>query len=313
MDKKIAITGGAGFLGSNLALRLNELGYLVVCVDDFSRKGSYENSGTLEKNGIEVIQEDFARYTYPEGITNVFHLAAQVTVTDSFENPYHDFKTNAIKTVQLLDQLKHFENPPFVVCTSTNKVYGEPYQVEVDESHPLVFQSPYALSKAISEQYVIMYNQMGVPGSVSRNSCIYGPLQHGIEGQGWIAYIAHRMMHDKQITVFGDGNQVRDVLHVSDWVEAMIAILERGGSGDIWNIGGGPDNQISVNDAIAKLGKIIGMEGLDVVYVRKREGDQDRYVSDIRKAKHDLSWSPKIGIDEGFQGQVDWIIEREFK
>lgn len=312
MDKNIVITGGAGFLGSNLALKLNELGCSVICVDDFSRKGSYENSGTLEKNGIEVVRSDFARYSYPEGTTNVFHLAAQVTVTDSFESPYRDFMTNALKTVELLEQLKKLFNPPFVVCTSTNKVYGEPYQVDVDEGHCLVFQSPYALSKAISEQYVIMYNQMGVPGSVSRNSCIYGPLQHGIEGQGWIAYIAHRMMHGKMVTVFGNGNQVRDVLYVSDWVEAMVAILENGEAGEVWNIGGGPSNQISVNDAIRKLGNILGMKELNVEYVRKREGDQDRYVSDIRKARRDLGWGPKIGIDEGFKMQVEWLIESDF-
>lgn len=312
MDKKIAITGGAGFLGSNLALRLNELGYLVFCVDDFSRKGSYENSGTLEKNGIRVIQEDYSCYSYPRDITNVFHLAAQVTVTDSFKDPYNDFMINAHKTVSLLEQLKGFENPPFVVCTSTNKVYGEPYQRLVRESHALDFQSPYALSKAISEQYVILYNQMGVPGSVSRNSCIYGPLQHGIEGQGWISYIAHRMMHEKRITVFGDGEQVRDVLYVSDWVEAMVAILERGKAGEVWNIGGGPSNQISVNNAIRKLGWILGTKKVEIVYERKREGDQDRYVSDIRKAGKDLGWGPKIGIDEGFKKQVEWLIESDF-
>lgn len=312
MDKKIVITGGSGFLGSNLALRLNELGCLVICVDDFSRKGSYENSGTLEKNGIEVIQEDYARYVYPEDTTSVFHLAAQVTVTDSFENPQIDFDINALKTVELLEQLKEFDYPPFVIYTSTNKVYGEPYQRLVRESHALAFQSPYALSKAIAEQYVILYNQMGVPGSVSRNSCIYGPLQHGIEGQGWIAYIAHRMMHGKRVTVFGDGNQVRDVLYVSDWVEAMVAILERGNAEEVWNIGGGPSNQISVNDAIKKLGSILGMEELNVEHYYKREGDQDRYVSDIRKAGKDLGWGPKVGIDEGFKMQVEWLIESDF-
>jgi CDP-paratose 2-epimerase len=219
---------------------------------------------------------------------------------------------NAHKTVELLEQLKDFENPPFVIYTSTNKVYGEPYQSFVDESHALDFQSPYALSKAIAEQYVILYNQMGVPGSVSRNSCIYGPLQHGIEGQGWIAYIAHRMMHGKRVTVFGDGEQVRDVLYVSDWVEAMVAILERGVAGEVWNIGGGAYNQISVNDAIKRIGIILGMKSLDVEHVRKREGDQDRYVSDIRKAEKDLGWSPKVGVIEGFQRQVEWLIESEF-
>ncbi len=312
MENKVVITGGAGFLGSNLAIRLNELGCSVVCVDDFSRKGAFENSSILGEHGIEVTQEDFAHYRYPSETTNVFHLAAQVTVTDSFENPYHDFMVNAHKTVQLLEQLKEFENPPFVVCTSTNKVYGEPYQTRVRESHALAFQSPYALTKAIAEQYVLLYNKMGVPGSVSRNSCIYGPLQHGIEGQGWIAYIAHRLMQGQKITVFGDGNQVRDVLYVSDWVEAMVVILERGNPGEVWNIGGGPSNKISVNDAIKKLGSIIGKEELVVEHVLKRAGDQDVYVSDIRKAGKELGWGPKIGIDEGFSMQVEWLRKNNF-
>jgi CDP-paratose 2-epimerase len=311
MTTKIVITGGAGFLGANLAIRLQRDKIRVICVDDFSRNGSYDNAVWLKSNGVKVVQSDFAGYSYPKDTSHVYHLAAQVTVTESWEYPYKDFETNALKTIRMLEQLRNLrdndQKQPFVVYSSTNKVYGEPSVAVVPEVHRLAFQSPYALSKAIADQYVVLYDRLGLPGCVTRNSCIYGSRQHGIEGQGWLAYIAHRMMNGEFVSIFGDGHQIRDVLHVSDWVEAMLAILTKHARGKIYNIGGGKENSISVIDAVEKLRILMGIEDQEIRFLPKREGDQKVYVSDIKKAEDELDWKPNISIDEGFPDLVNWI------
>jgi CDP-paratose 2-epimerase len=236
-----------------------------------------------------------------------------------------DFDVNAGGTLNVLEAARAAKNPPAVVFASTNKVYGAltnqavrlagdrhefvALPLGVDEQTPLDFCSPYGCSKGSADQYVKDYARIyGLRTVVLRQSCIYGPWQHGNEDQGWVAHFAIRAMRGEPITIYGDGYQVRDVLFVEDLLETYDRALRSAGevSGSAFNIGGGPRHSVSLIECVRLLRRVLGTE-VDVRYDAWRPGDQRVYVSDVRRAGRDLGWSPSISFEDGVRRMIDWL------
>jgi CDP-paratose 2-epimerase len=330
---KILITGGAGFIGSNLADFYIGQGAQVRLYDNLSRRGTPHNLAWLrERHGerFEFVQADI-RDMGPltraaADVDVIFHLAAQVAVTTSITDPRSDFETNALGAFNVLEAARLSGRNPAVVFTSTNKVYGGMEDVGVEagaqgyyfadyphgipEDHPLDFHSPYGCSKGAADQYVRDYSRIyGLPTVVFRMSCIYGLRQFGNEDQGWLAHFAIAASLGRPITIYGDGKQVRDVLFVDDLVQAFglaVSNIERA-KGQVFNIGGGPDNALAVWAEFGpQLESLLGRP-IPVTYADWRFGDQRIYVSDIRKAEQELGWRPTIGKADGIRRLVRWV------
>ncbi len=327
------VTGGIGFIGTNLSHRLLCEGREVTLFDNISRAGVQENLDWLRAQHhdrmlfIEGDVRDFkAVENAMHGADVVFHLAAQVAVTTSVVNPLNDFSINAQGTLNVLEAARQRKPMPVVLYTSTNKVYGglehlrvverpTRYEFEnlphgVPETCTLDFHSPYGCSKGAADQYVHDYHRIyGLPTIVFRMSCIYGPHQCGNEDQGWVAHFALTGLRGGHLTIFGDGKQVRDLLYVDDLVELMLRActnIERT-AGQVYNVGGGPKNMTSVWAELGEpLARLIGRTP-SVEYAEFRPGDQRVYVSDIRKAQQHLGWVPKIGLMEGLQRMVEQL------
>jgi CDP-paratose 2-epimerase len=337
MKKKILITGGCGFIGTNAALYFSAHGHEVVVVDNFSRKGSEVNKALLEKTSVKILPpldvatggQELAKIVDEQGFDAIIHAAAQVAVTSSVADPLFDFQSNALGTLNVLEAARLAKKQPHVLFTSTNKVYGGMEQVKitqqdtryaytellygVPESLPLDFHSPYGCSKGSADQYVRDYARIyNFPTTVFRQSCIYGRNQFGIVDQGWVAFLTMLAFFDKPITIFGDGKQVRDILFVSDLIAAMEAALENPGvsSSEIFNLGGGPLHTLSLLEFITFLEQRLGKK---VAYTHSdwRPGDQKVYVSDVRKAQEKLHWSPSTPFEEGFDDMFSWIKENQ--
>ena len=334
MKSNYLITGGAGFIGSNYADFLLSKGRKVKILDNLSRSGAEKNLKWLrEKHGPESFELFIGDMRDESKVADVIddvdviaHFAGQVAVTSSVTNPREDFEINALGTFNLLEAIRESGRKPFLLFSSTNKVYGEMLDQKViekknryeyvglkygiPESQSLDFHSPYGCSKGTADQYIHDYFRIyGIPSVVMRQSAIYGPRQFGIEDQGWLAWFAIAAVLDKDITIFGDGKQVRDMLDVRDLVMAYDAAVERRNdiAGEIFNIGGGPSQTISIwKECGPMLEEFLGKE-ISVSYDQTRPGDQKIYISDIRKAKKLLGWSPKIGIVDGMQHFVNWV------
>lgn len=326
------ITGGAGFVGCNLADALLTDGEPVVVADNLSRAGVQRNARWLqEKHGDRVRFEradvrDAERVRHlVHGAKQIFHLAAQVAVTTSLEDPALDLETNVIGTFNVLEAARSMPVAPPILFTSTNKVYGVLEEVRTElhgeayryadgrrgitEAAPLDFYSPYGCSKGAADQYVRDYARIfGLPTVVFRMSCIYGPRQFGTEDQGWVAHFARSILGGAPIRVYGDGFQVRDVLWVEDLVRAMREAVARldAVSGEVFNIGGGADNAVSVRGVIDRIGGIVGQE-VPVLPAEWRPGDQRVYVSDLTKAERTLDWKPTVTWKEGLERLVEWL------
>ena len=325
------VTGGIGFVGTNLSHRLLREGHEVILFDNFHRAGVQQNLDWLRgqhRDRMQFIEGDVRDFNAVEkamqGANVVFHLAAQVAVTTSVINPQDDFSINAQGTLNVIEVARHHKPMPVVLYTSTNKVYGgiehlrvveRPFRYEfeslpcgVPETCPLDFHSPYGCSKGTADQYMHDYHRIyGLPSIVLRMSCIYGPHQFGNEDQGWVAHFALTGLQGGHLTIYGDGKQVRDVLYVDDLVELMLSTIARIDctAGEVYNVGGGPGNTISVwaelREPLAKLlGKLPSVD-----YGEFRPGDQRVYISDIRKAQQHLEWAPKIGIIEGLRRMIE--------
>lgn len=313
---KILITGGAGFIGCNTAAKYMKEGHEVIVLDNLSRKGSERNLKWLETQGdFKFIKAGLMISILSRETFNiVFHFAAQVAVTTSIINPTHDFMVNASGTLSLLDTIRKSRYNPIFIYSSTNKVYGSLEGVEItkkgiSESQPLDFHSPYGCSKGCADQYVRDYARIyGMKTVVLRQSCIYGPHQFGIEDQGWIAHFIMKHLAGEAITIFGDGKQVRDVLHIDDLLIYLDRIIENidVAKGQIYNIGGGFLNQISVLECLDYISELSGKE-VKYDFSGWRQGDQRVYVSDITKAYADLNYYPRISPKEGIRGLYDWI------
>jgi CDP-paratose 2-epimerase len=332
----ILITGGAGFVGSNLADALLRDGERVTVVDNFSRAGVRHNAewlrakhgGRLRIEQVDVRDAERIRLLVAEA-KQVFHLAAQVAVTTSLLDPAADLQTNLLGTFHVLEAARAMREPPPILFTSTNKVYGELAGVPValgdgvygyadgrqgvDESASLDFHSPYGCSKGAADQYVLDYARIyGLHTAVFRMSCIYGTRQFGTEDQGWVAHFARALLGGEPITVYGDGKQVRDILWIDDLVRAMRTTMDRIGqvSGEVFNIGGGAENAVSVAGVLHGLERATGCT-VPVTYADWRPGDQRVYVSDSAKAERLLGWKPTTGWEDGFGRLVAWLREAD--
>ena len=329
------VFGGAGFIGSNLADALLSDGREVVLFDNLSRPGVERNLAWLaERHGKRLhpiladIRDPDAVGEAVRGAGAVFHLAAQVAVTSSLVDPRHDFAVNAVGTLNVLEAVRLHAAAAPVVFASTNKVYGALADVPVvdaadstlpqdeglraygiGEQRPLDFCTPYGCSKGVADQYVLDYaHSFRLRTAVLRMSCIYGPRQFGNEDQGWIAHFLIRALRNQPITLFGNGKQVRDVLHVVDAVRAYRGVLDHIDrlSGRAFNLGGGPGNAVSLQVVLAEIGSLLGRP-VEVRHEGWRSGDQPYFVADTRSLHEAIGWSPQIGWREGLRHLADWL------
>lgn len=336
---KILITGGAGFIGTNATEYFLNKGNTVTVFDNFSRDGSRSNLLFLKKNyktkNLKVIEGDI-RYDQKKLIRLVknadlvLHLAAQVAVTTSVLDPEEDFGINALGTFNVLEAVRKSGNNPILIYSSTNKVYGgledlkvveekTRYKIAslpygVSEERCLDFHSPYGCSKGTADQYVRDYSRIyGLNTIVFRQSCIYGPHQFGVEDQGWVAWFIIALTKSKEITIYGNGKQVRDILYVEDLVRAyeMAAKNIKKTRGKIYNIGGGSTQTISIWFDFKPILEKLFHRKITVKFSKWRPGDQPIFVSDIRRAKKDFGWEPKIGVTEGITKLHSWIQENK--
>ena len=338
MVYKYLITGGAGFIGCNFAHRLLARGEDVTIFDNLSRQGTEKNLEWLYtqhgKNAFQFVQEDVRNSVALENAARgrqvIVHLAAQVAVTTSVTDPREDFEINALGTFNVLEAARKTSEQPILIYASTNKVYGGmegvavkeeatryayvDYPQGINEAYPLEFHSPYGCSKGCGDQYVRDYQRMyGIRTVVFRQSCIYGTRQFGIEDQGWLAWFVIAAAQNQPITIYGDGKQVRDVLFVDDLLNAYESAIQNIGqaAGEVFNVGGGPGNTISVWQEFAPiLEKKIGRK-IATNSATWRPGDQKIYVSDIRKAKQYLNWQPHVNVEEGISRLVEWVASIE--
>jgi CDP-paratose 2-epimerase len=329
------VTGGAGFVGTNLTDRLVREGHRVRVFDSLARPGVEDNLRWLvARHGkrVEVelgdVRDRLAVERAVAGADQVFHLAAQVAVTTSVDDPRTDFDVNLGGALNLLDALRRLDDPPPLVFTSTNKVYGalpdlpltrsgdrwEPADDELrrhglDESRPLAFCTPYGCSKGGADQYVLDHAKtFGLPATVFRMSCIYGPHQHGTEDQGWVAHFLIRALAGETITLYGDGAQVRDLLFVDDLVEAFLRARDGIGSlaGLPFNVGGGSENAVSLLEVLDLIEDALG-ERPRVRFAEERVGDQRYYVADSRRLRAAVGWAPLVGVEEGIAELAAWL------
>jgi CDP-paratose 2-epimerase len=249
-----------------------------------------------------------------------------VAVTSSVADPRHDFEANALGTFNTLESARTSGLRPIFIYTSTNKVYGGMEAAHITEqggrylfadlpdgvaeTWPLDFHSPYGCSKGAGDQYVRDYYRIyGLPTVVFRQSAIYGPRQFGVEDQGWLAYFAICASLGKSFTIYGDGKQVRDLLYIDDLARAFelaIQHIDRT-AGQVYNLGGGPERSLSVWTETRPILEALAGRRLEVAWGEWRPGDQRVYLSDIRKAKADFGWEPRITPREGLQHLWDWI------
>ncbi len=336
MSRNYLITGGAGFIGSNYVHRLLARGERVTIYDNLSRAGATINLAWLEetfgKGAFRLVVgdvRDAALLTATAREADVIvHLAGQVAVTTSVTHPRQDFEANALGTFNALEAARLSERRPIFLYASTNKVYGGMEDVPIveeetryryadlpfgcPETQPLDFHSPYGCSKGTGDQYTRDYHRIyGLPTVVFRQSCIYGPRQFGIEDQGWVAWFVIAAVTGRPITIYGDGKQVRDVLYVEDLLDAYDAAIEHidVAQGKVYNIGGGPENVLSVWAEFGPLlERLLGRE-IPVGRGEWRPGDQRVFYADIRKAERDLGWKPKVSVEEGVERLVRWVQE----
>ena len=329
---RILVTGGAGFIGSHLSRRFAARGAQVVLFDNLSRHGSEHNLEwvTRESPSAEFVRGDVRDAESVERAARecqvIFHLAAQVAVTSSVENPREDFEINALGTFNVLEAARRAGTRPLVIYTSTNKVYGamEGATVEerggryayadlplgVSETWPLDFHSPYGCSKGAGDQYVRDYARIyKLPTVVFRQSCIYGERQFGIEDQGWLAHFVISAVLGRPITIYGDGKQVRDVLFIEDLLESFERAVERRDDvqGQVYNIGGGPQNSLAIWREFGPMLEGLAGRKFEPAYTDWRPGDQPVYISDIRKAQVDFGWKPRTGMEDGLRRLYEWV------
>lgn len=335
MQSTILIVGGAGFIGFHCSRRALLEGRRVVIVDNLSRAGARANLAALKnlaeekKFPLVFVHADvrnaheIAAIIGKERPEVIVHQAAQVAVTTSVENPRLDFEINALGTFNVLEAVRIHSPESYFIFASTNKVYGGMEEVAVveeakryryrdlpagvDESHGLDLHSPYGCSKGAADQYVRDYHRIyGLRTVVFRQSCIYGTHQYGIEDQGWIAWFVIASVLRRPITVYGTGKQVRDVLWVDDLCEAYWRAWEKNVVGQIYNMGGGAENTLSLLELLGVL-KSQGFDDLTPKFSGIRPGDQPVYVANAQRARRELDWIPSVAPRQGVHRLIDWV------
>lgn len=334
----VLVTGGAGFIGSNLVHRLLRTGEHVRVFDDLSRRGVEKNVEWLrachdERFELVVADVRDARAVNDamKGVDHVFHLAAQVAVTTSLDDPRADFAVNGLGTLNVLEAARRMHEPPTFLYTSTNKVYGALEDIELEstatryqpidtryrtfgvgEDRPLEFHSPYGCSKGTADQYVLDYARTyGLAASVFRMSCIYGPRQFGTEDQGWLAHFLKCALRGEPITVYGDGHQVRDALFVDDLVDALILVRDHATvlAGKVFNVGGGPERTLSLLELLDHI-RVLTRWPPSLLFEPWRLADQRWYVSDPRALTGAVDWRPRVEVREGVARLLEWLLEQ---
>lgn len=334
---RIVITGGAGFIGCNLAARLLARGHHVTILDNLSRPRTPHNLSWLQAQAptapgqLQFVQADVRD---PAAVTAavaaaeaIYHLASQVAVTTSVQDPRTDFEINALGTFNVLEAARSSPQRPAVLYASTNKVYGgmddlaisegetrysySDLPFGVPETQPLDFHSPYGCSKGAGDQYVRDYYRIyGLPTVVFRQSAIYGPRQFGVEDQGWAAHFVIAAQTGRPISIFGDGKQVRDMLFVDDLIdlyELALARIDRT-AGQIYNVGGGAANTLSIwREFQPLLTRLAGRPIEAAHHGDWRPGDQPVCILDIRKAHAELGWRPQVRLEDGMGRLWNWV------
>jgi CDP-paratose 2-epimerase len=333
---RTVVTGGAGFLGSNMVDRLATEGRDVLIVDSLARDRVEENLEWLlarhrRRIAVEIadVRDPFVARDVVKGAEAIVHLAAQVAVTTSVADPVGDFEVNARGTLNVLEALRKGAPDAPIVFASTNKVYGEfiPRQQMVrerqrylprdaslrggvDEMTPLSLHSPYGCSKGVADQYVLDYARVyGLKTVVLRMSCLYGPRQFGTEDQGWVAHFLISALTGEPITIFGDGYQMRDVLYADDAVDAYLRALRfarETGGGRAFNLGGGPDNAFSLRELLALIPELTGLTP-KIEFADWRPGDQAWYVSDTAAFTAATGWRARVSPSDGLRRLAAWL------
>jgi CDP-paratose 2-epimerase len=330
---KVVVTGGSGFIGSNLAAHYLAGGHQVTVFDSLVREGTRRNLAWLASlsGDLNIVTADVRDFQSVRkaigGADAVYHLAAQVAVTTSVDDPRTDFEVNALGTFNVLEAVRRDTPSAFLGYSSTNKVYGglddlvvrpngsryvfDDLLSGIPETRPIDFHSPYGCSKGAGDQYVRDYSRIyGIRTVVFRQACIYGPHQFGNEDQGWVAHFVNQALRGQKITIYGDGLQVRDVLHVDDLISCYEAARQGADrvAGEIFNLGGGPGNTISLLELIDYLEQTL-KRPVTREFAPWRPGDQKIYVSDISKAADKLGWEPSIGVRAGLDRLVSWLAD----
>jgi CDP-paratose 2-epimerase len=342
-NKRIFITGGAGFIGTNIAKYFLDRGAEIIVFDNLSRKNVEKNIKwlqTMKNKNFKFLKEDIRNFavlakSFKEIEPDVvLHCCAQTAVTTSVKNPREDFDINALGTLNVLESARQCTSSPVIIYTSTNKVYGnnvnkipliekesryefsdKKFKNGIPEDFPTdaAEHTPYGCSKYVADLYVRDYFSVyGLPAVIFRMSCIYGTRQFGIEDQGWVAHFIISSILNRQLTVYGDGKQVRDILFVDDLVKAVELVIDKISSvkGQVFNIGGGSENTISLLELINVLEKI-SKRKISYNFSEWRPFDQRVYVSDICKINKYTGWKPKIDISEGIEKLFKWVDENK--
>ena len=336
MTKKILITGGCGFIGTNAARFYLQKGYTVISVDNLKRNGSKKNLGWLKtlKGNFTFEKADIVDFKKLSKIFNeykpdlILHLAAQTTVVDSVSDPRNDFYVNALGTFNVLEAVRKEVPLASLIYSSTNKVFGDLKQIPIakkgeryffkyikgiSEKYPLNFQSPYGCSKGCGDQYVLDYAKLfKLKTVVFRQSCIYGPNQFGKEEQGWLTWFVVSSILGNKVTVYGDGKQVRDVLYIDDLINAYdLAFTNISKTrGKVYNIGGSIKFILSVLESFKIIEKLANKK-INFKFGPWRPSDQKVYISDISSAKKDFGWSPEISPKIGIARLYKWVAENK--
>ncbi len=334
-ERPVAVIGGAGFIGSNLADAFAAEGTDVVVLDNLSRPGVEANLDWLKGRHdrrvhplLADVRDAAAVAEAVSGARAVFNFAAQVAVTTSLDDPLHDFAVNVGGTLGVLEAVRRHAPEAPVIFASTNKVYGNLADIPLDdadgrhlpadpelrargvaEDRPLDFCTPYGCSKGAADQYVLDYaKSFGLKTAVLRMSCIYGRRQFGTEDQGWVAHFLIRALAGEPIAIFGDGRQVRDVLDVRDAVAAYRAVLAGidGVAGQAFNLGGGPANAVALTDVLAEIAARTGTAP-EIHHRPWRTGDQLYFVADTRRLARATGWAPRVGWRQGVADLADWL------
>lgn len=335
---KLFITGGCGFLGSNLASHAISQGMDLVVFDNLSRKGSEENLQWLRDQGrFKFVQGDIRNRNDVNQLVAdfrpdvVFHLAGQVAMTTSIADPRMDFEINALGTLNVLEAVRNFAPDAAVIYSSTNKVYGDLEQYRYietetryecidkpngfDESTPLDFHSPYGCSKGAADQYMLDYARIfGLKTMVFRHSSMYGGRQFATYDQGWVGWFCQKALETKKgtlkepFTISGSGKQVRDVLHAEDMKRLYFAAVEHidRAKGQAFNIGGGAGNSLSLLELFTTLGDLLDIR-MTYIHLPWRENDQKIFVAETSNARNLIGWEPKVDKNSGIRRTLNWL------